>query len=266
MTRKFFALAILLAAAGLHGCWYKVAATSPYLPVQSFVAPEPGGHAPLVVVLPGAADSLADLRDSGIVDAVQKGMPHADVLLVGATPRDYKAGRFAQRLHDEVIQAARDRGYGEIYLAGASLGGMGAVLYERHFPGELTGLILLAPFMGDDKVFKEIDDAGGLRAWNPGREPDTIDGDNYPRELWRAVKDWGEHRERARHVWLACGADDRLLPVAKTIARVLPKGHFLQPAGGHLWTVWNPAATELVQRIARGAKPAAAEEEGDDSE
>jgi pimeloyl-ACP methyl ester carboxylesterase len=249
MTRKFFAGAVVLAAAALGGCWFKLNAAGP-IPIQSFVAPESSAHAPVVLVLPGAADSLAGLRDTGIVEAVQKGMPRADVILVGATLKYYKDGGFAQRLHDEVIQPQRDRGYDQIYLAGASLGGMGAVLYERMYPGELTGLLLLAPFMGDD-IVEEVDKAGGVRSWDPGPEPDAVDGKNYQRELWRTVKDWSEHRAHAQRVWLACGADDRLLPASKMIAKVLPKGHFVQPAGGHLWTIWDPAATTLLQRIGR---------------
>jgi pimeloyl-ACP methyl ester carboxylesterase len=250
MTRKFVAIALAFAAVPLHGCWIKIEAAGP-IPIQSFIAPEASREPPLVLVLPGAADSLAGLRDSGIVEAIQKSLPHADLILVGATMKYYKEGRFAQRLHDEVIQPARDRGYRHVYLAGASLGGMGTVLYERMYPGELTGLVLLAPFMGDQDVVDEVQKAGGVRAWDAGPEPDAVDRKNYEHELWRTVKDWSEHKDQARRVWLACGADDRLLPVAKMIAKVLPKRHFLEPAGGHLWVVWNPAATELFQRIAK---------------
>ena len=128
---------------------------------------------------------------------------------------------------------------------------MGTILYEHDHPGELAGLVLLAPFMGDAKLLVEIDDAGGIGDWDPGKKPETVNGDNYQRELWRTVKDWSGDRDLARRVWMACGSDDDLLAAAKQIARVLPPGHFVEPAGGHLWKVWDPAATELLQRIAK---------------
>src|ERR1051326_7408565 len=139
-------------ALALSGCgWLPVSPQGP-IPVRSIAAVEPSPHAPLGILLPGAADDRGRLARTGIVEAVQGGMPQADVVLVGATQAYYREGRFVQRLYDEVIQPARDRGYSEIYLAGASLGGMGVVLYEREHPGELSGLVLLAPFMGDEPL------------------------------------------------------------------------------------------------------------------
>ena len=57
-------------------------------------------------------------------------------------------------------------GYGEIWLVGVSMGGLGAFFHERAYPAQVTGLILLAPFVGDDrKLLAEIDAAGGAVAW-----------------------------------------------------------------------------------------------------
>ncbi len=46
------------------------------------------------------------------------------------------------------------------------MGGLGAFFHEKAYPGEVNGLILLAPFVGDDlKLFAEIDAAGGPSLW-----------------------------------------------------------------------------------------------------
>ncbi|HXH01354.1 MAG TPA: alpha/beta hydrolase, partial [Xanthomonadaceae bacterium] len=70
------------------------------------------------MVLPGRADTVAGLRRSGVVQAVQSAWPDADVQLTGLAMDYYIAGRAIDRLHDEIIVPARPR-YGEIWLVGA---------------------------------------------------------------------------------------------------------------------------------------------------
>ena len=98
----------------------------------------------LVVVLPGRADDLDALERSGVVADPQRAWPDADVVLAELRLGDYRAGDAMQRLHDTVV-ARRQRGYRQLWFVGASLGGMGSALYDRTYPGELDGIVLLAP-------------------------------------------------------------------------------------------------------------------------
>ena len=66
-----------------------------------------------------------------------------------------------------MIAPARARGYAGVWLAGASMGGMGTLLYERSRPGELDGLVLLAPYLGDRGLLEE-----SLARVFPGAEAD----------------------------------------------------------------------------------------------
>jgi pimeloyl-ACP methyl ester carboxylesterase len=91
------------------------------------------------------------------------------VILADATFAYYREGNLIERLHDEVVAPALRAGYRKVWLTGASLGGMGALLYEQQHPGEMAGIVLFAPFLGDRSLLREIDSAGGPRAWNPGR-------------------------------------------------------------------------------------------------
>jgi len=93
------------------------------------------------------------------------------VLLTSATFAYYRDGKLVPRLHEEIVEPALRGGYRRIWLAGASLGGMGALLYEREYPGELTGLVLFAPFLGGKELLDEIRAAGGPRKWDPGPLP-----------------------------------------------------------------------------------------------
>lgn len=246
----------------IAGCMSLPPASEP-IPVREMKAgPRPSER--LVVVLPGRGDDLDNLQRSEIASHIQRAVPGTDVLLVEATFGYYMEGRLVPRLHEEVIAPARQRGYREIWLAGASMGGLGALMYEHEHPNEVAGLVLMAPYMGPGSLQKEIRAAGGLAQWAPGERPATLDRDNVFREEWRVVQSWLTDPARAQSVWLICGDEDRLLRAAEVVATALPPEHVLRRPGGHRWTVWSPAAAEaLASAIAKqhvqGAAPRAIE-------
>lgn len=220
-------------------------------PIPQALVPAAGPATRLVVVLPGRGDDIAGLRASGIAPAVQAAWPDADVLLTGLGFAYYMQGRAPQRLHEEVIEPARKRGYRQVWLLGASMGGMGTLMYDRAYPGDADGLVLLAPYVGDRSLINEIR-ATGLSRWQPGPVPPDVDADNYQRELWRHLQAWQTDAHRTDSVWLGYGAQDRLAPAMPPLAGLLPKGHVIVVEGGHAWKVWSP----LTQRLLSGAGPA----------
>ena len=135
------------------------------------------------------------------------------------------------------------------------MGGMGALLYEREHPGELTGLVLFAPFLGESKLLDEIRAAGGPRTWDPGPLPAEMNGDNYQRQVWKMVKGWAQRPELARQVWLACGTSDHLIEDVRLMAPELPGSHYLELPGGHTWGLWIRSAKEVFSRIRLESRP-----------
>ncbi len=67
----------------------------------------------------------------------------------------------------DVVLPARAAGYDTIWLAGTSLGGIGALLYLRDHPDDLAGVLALAPYLGEEGVIREIERAGGPASWQP---------------------------------------------------------------------------------------------------
>ena len=238
----------LLMSLVLLGCTYLRKPTGP-IPVQEIPSPQQGADRPLVIVLPGRGDDLGDLSQTGIARVIQQAWPGADVLLAGATLGYYAEGKLPQRLHDEIIIPARARGYREIWLSGASMGGMGALMYERTYPHDVTGLVLYAPFMGAPSLVKQVAASGGVAGWDPGPKPAALDGKNYETEIWRVVKSWQDPAE-AQRIWLACGDSDRFIEAARLIAPLLPPDHFVEMKGGHDWDTWDQGAALMYSRIA----------------
>jgi enterochelin esterase-like enzyme len=233
----------------LSGCVF-IAKPAPIIPTQLIAATESSDNKQLVIVLPGMGDNLKRLDRSGFAVVVQRHLPNADVMLVELTLPYYMEGRATQRLHDEVIAPARQRGYRDIYLAGASMGGMGVLMYERDHPNQLSGLILMAPYMGEAELMQEIEAAGGVAQWDPGPVPAELNRDLVPREEWRVVKSWVNNPERARNVWLICGRKDQFYQAAGLVAALLPSDRYIVQDGGHKWTVWSAGADTVFKQIA----------------
>ncbi|MEJ5991340.1 alpha/beta hydrolase [Ramlibacter sp. PS3R-8] len=246
MTFKLSWSWLVLSLGMLVGCFPRGDPSKP-IPTEFIAAPQKARR--LVVVLPGRADDVAVLRRSGITQAVQQAWPDADVVLAGLALGYYMEGQAERRLHAEVIEPARKRGYAQVWLVGASLGGMGALMYDRAHPDQVDGLVLLAPYLGEKQLLQEIAAAGGVARWQPPPPPRVIDEDNFQQELWRHLQTWSRAPGARRNVWVAYGDKDYLRGALPLIAPLLPPQHVLQPRGGHDWETWSPITRDILSRV-----------------
>ncbi|WP_133478633.1 alpha/beta fold hydrolase [Cognatilysobacter segetis] len=236
---------VLLAASALLACVSQ--RSDPARPVATALLPSKEGSHRLVVVLPGRRDRLESLRRSGVGEAIQRVWPDADVLFAELSMPHYVDRSAARRLHDEVLMPARRRAYTEIWLVGASLGGMGELLYDRMYPGQVDGMVLLAPYTGERAIHDEIRAAGGLRQWMP--RPGGDEADAWQSELWSHLQTWAREPERTRNVWLAYGDNDYLREGMPLVADLLPADHVRVVPGKHAWSTWTPATESIFRAI-----------------
>lgn len=246
LPARMLAIVALAALPALAGCLPRGDAHRP-IPLDVRPAARPPATT-LVVILPGRRDDLGSLRRAGIADVFARRMPHAEVVLAEATLPYYFERTLTQRLHDEVVAPARARGIREVWLVGASLGGLGSVRHALDHPGDVDGLVLLAPYLGDAPLLREIAARGGLRAWDPGA-PEPVTSDNVAAETWKALARWSRDPASAPQIFVAYGRDDPLAEAATLIAELVPRDRLLMRDGGHRWSVWTPAADEIARRI-----------------
>ncbi len=241
------ALGLLIAAAAaaalLCGC---ATGGNPRQPVPTRLVPAGVPATRLVVVLPGRGDDLAGLLRHRVAEQVQRQWSDADVLLTGLTMAYYRDGQAVARLDREIVRPALGR-YRQVWLAGISLGGMGALLYDRAHPGAIHGLLLLSPYLGDAPIRREILAAGGLASWQPG-PAQPIGPQTFQRELWRYLKLWREQPRRTATTWLAYGDREDFRAPIELMAPLLPPGHVVMLPGGHDWTLWSAALPILLER------------------
>jgi pimeloyl-ACP methyl ester carboxylesterase len=214
---------------------------------------EQGKHARrLFVLLPGRRDRAADFVRHGFVVSAKGRIRGLDCVAVDATIGYYFDGSIADRLQREIIGPARSVGYREIWVVGISMGGLGALFHERAYPGAVNGLILLAPFVGDDlELFREIDAAGGAVSWARSQPPVAAEGTRaeFQRELWRFLGGPQFDQGIQHGIWIAYGEADRLLPGIERLKALLPPERVFRLPGGHTWDVWTRGYAEILAKI-----------------
>jgi hypothetical protein len=231
----------LLAACALAGCGF-VRITRTPMKSEVFRAQGPDKAPGVIVLLPGFGDRPSAFERNGFVAALKERTP-LDIVAADAHFGYYRKRSVMTRLHEDVIEPLRKRGYREIWLAGASMGGIGAVGYAREHQANVRGLFLLAPYMGPGDVVEEVA-ATGLCKYD--KQPTAKDNvDNFARKNFLWLKRQAcETREVSLYVGV--GSEDRLRTPDSLIGSTLPKDHFVVLPGGHGWKVWTPAITQLA--------------------
>jgi pimeloyl-ACP methyl ester carboxylesterase len=180
------AVAGALAASGLPGCGYIPREAVVPMPTRLFKSPCAAQAQALVIILPGRGMTLREMVREGFPAAVHGAGLAADVLLVDAHIAYYEDRSILERLRLDVLGPAQAAGYSSIWLAGISLGGLGALLYAAAHPGDIEGVLVLAPFLGESEDGQAVVQAGGLLHWQApaGPLPDSAIG----LEAWRSVQ------------------------------------------------------------------------------
>ena len=191
---------------------------------------------PLVVFLPGLNGTARDFLQHDFVGPLAETAPECDAVAVDATLGYYGRRTLVTRLHDDVIGPARARGYRRIWLVGISMGGLGAILYDQLGPGDVDGIVLLSPYLGEPKVIDEIRKAGGIARWRP---PEPLDPDDFERSIWLWLKRETESRPTRAKIYLAYPTEDPFVQGHRMLAGRLPADRVFTTGGGHDWAPWE---------------------------
>ena len=199
----------------------------------------------LVVFLPGRGDRAEDFEERGFLAAAREAGLGADVLAVDAHLAYYYKRVIMDRLWEDVVLPARARGYRRVFIVGISLGGLGALTLAQEHPDAVAGLFVLAPYLGEPALTREIETAGGLARWSGGPSERDFRG------VWSFLRGYATGEARPP-LWLAYGESDRYAYGHRLLASALPGDHVLVTPGGHDWKAWDRLWREF---LARGAFP-----------
>jgi pimeloyl-ACP methyl ester carboxylesterase len=237
----------LWAALGLCGCTSIIFPA----PVPMRAVDYPAKKAPakcLVVFLPGMGDEAEDFSKNGLVQEVQHRGLSIDVVAANATFGYYTRGIFPERLATDVMAPRTTRGYQQVWLIGNSMGGFGTLFYSRQHTPEITGVLALSPYLGEDDLIDEVYAAGGLQKWKAPARVDKMTNDNYQRELMRWLQAITSGKEPSPNLYLGFGDKDKLRHADELLAAAVPADHLYRDPGAHEWDSWHRLLTKFLDQ------------------
>lgn len=233
-------LALALVLLPLAGCarWRPT-------PVPLRTVSYPGGGQPrtLVVLLPGRRDSPEDFGRFGFPEMAAQAGAKVDMIAVDAHLGYYTKRTIVDRLRQDVIAPARRR-YDRVWLVGISLGGTGSLLYTAEHPEDVDGILLLAPFLGDEKVVEEVAAGGGLRGW---KAPEPLAPDDFQHRLWAWLERYEGGSGGRIPLYLGYGRSDSFARANGLLGEVLPRERVLTEPGGHGWEAWRALWADFLR-------------------
>jgi pimeloyl-ACP methyl ester carboxylesterase len=237
---------VVLLAVLLGGCYITKTAKVPMPVIHHAASGETDG---LIVFLPGFGDGPEAFDRNGLLEIVREIAPTYDVVATDAHFAYYRKQNVVRRLHADVIEPIAGR-YEHVWLVGASMGGLGASSYAMEHSDIVDGVILLAPYLGDEDVIAEVERAGGLQKWQAPNLADIEDqAERHFYALWEWYQGYAGPPHRAMPtIYLGFGNQDRLRQANQLLADVLPVDQVRSSDGGHKWTVWTPLFRNLLGR------------------
>jgi len=239
-------VALAALAVFLSGC-FGLRPTS--VPVESLTLAESPSADCLLVLMPGRGDRPQRYAENDFARIALANGAEADVVALDTHLGYYRDKSVADRLDEDVVAPALERGQ-KVWLGGISLGGLGSLLYLARKRGEVEGVILLSPYLGEGKVLDEIEAAGSLAAWEPPQLDPAPDKPPEGQEVWQRL--WIFLQQSLENpdsppIYLAYGDDDRLARAHRLLARELPEAQVVVlEGGGHDWETWVPLWEELM--------------------
>ena len=218
------------------------------MPVLEYGQIEASGNTRLLVFLRGIGGDYTDFEKYGLIEEVKSRNLPFDIIVPDAHYGYYKTETIEERLKIDIIDPARAKGYQQIWLAGFSMGGLGSLFYIKHNPEDITGVVLVSPFMGWSSIRNEIEDAGGIKNW----QPQNSEADDWQFLIWDFVHSYSAHPEDYPPVYLGYGDDDSLAGHgSKLLSAALDQDRVFEVAGEHDYETFQVIWAEHLDRLER---------------
>jgi pimeloyl-ACP methyl ester carboxylesterase len=197
----------------------------------------------LIIFLQGLGGTMNCLLEGhkcfeaeGLVESVRTRNIPFDMMAPNTHFGYYKDRSLEYRLRNDVILPAKAAGYDKIWLGGASMGGLGSLLYLKHHSEDITGVLAMGPFLGDTDIIDEISAAGGLDAWEPGNYDEKED---WQRMLWDWLKGYNRGINSGPPIYLGIGTEDTYYRGQKLLVDYLPPDRVIEIEGKHRFATFK---------------------------
>jgi len=196
----------------------------------------------LLILLPGIRNDLLRFEKEGFFTDIQQYALNFDVITVDAHIGYYAQKQLITELHETVILPAKASGYRNIILGGISLGGYGSLWYNHEYANEIKGLLLIAPYLGDDDVIASIENSPSVAVW---REQHPFNAGEFEELVWHWIDE--DIGFKQNQTLLVIGKKDKYYAAANILARYLPETQYIIGKGKHNWRDWRVLWLSLLK-------------------
>jgi pimeloyl-ACP methyl ester carboxylesterase len=234
-TRRLLLLTSPLLVAGCWAIFPRGVTMNEQVLLEAEEHPKDYGRG-LVVLFPGR-DSPERFVKTGFVDLLERSRLPLDLVAADAHPGFFWNETILERMHEDVLVPAREKGYSPIYLAGISLGAVAAGLYAMQHPDVVKAVLLVAPSF----------DAGVVLEGKPPKDRTHA----YDRALWSWVREHAnEPPQKGRPLlYLGFGDKDRRHETLEVLARSFPPERVYRTPGCHDWPAFRASFRAFLDDI-----------------
>lgn len=185
----------------------------------------------LIIFIPGLYDSVDKFKKESFFSEARKAGVKADLVAININAGHLAERVMIRRIRKDVFRRIRNEGYKNIWIVGVSIGGLSSLVYLQAHEKDLCGVVVLAPFLADDKLIKEVRKFGGIKKWAPAVEKTKDSIDDQINSLWT----WLTTKDDFSNIYLGYGKQDRFIVGSHLLETYLDKSHVVAIDGEHDW-------------------------------
>ena len=121
----------------------------------------------VIIFLPGLLDTAKTFKDEQFFSAARKVGVKADMVAASINIRHLIEKVMVERIEKDIFRHLKNEGYKNIWLVGMSLGGLNTLLFYQKYAKDICGVVAVAPYIADEGLTKELQQAGSLNKWLP---------------------------------------------------------------------------------------------------
>lgn len=185
----------------------------------------------LIIFIPGLYDSVDKFKKESFFHYARQAGVEADMVAISINVGHLSERVMVRRIRKDVFRIIRNDGYKNIWIVGLSLGGLSSLVYLQHHEKDLCGVVVLAPFLADDRLIKEVKKFNGIKKWVPAAEKIKDSIDDQINSLWT----WLTIKNDFSNIYLGYGKQDRYIVGSHLLEAFLDESHVVAVDGEHDW-------------------------------
>jgi hypothetical protein len=188
----------------------------------------------LIVFLPGLYDSADDIRKEKMFSIARNAGIKADMVAASIHADHLLEEKLVERIEKDIFYPIKNQGYKNIWFVGISLGGLNSLLYYRHRSKDICGVVILAPYLANKALTKDLLQAGSIENWQPKPVLHKNVIDQVLQFLWVWIKE--QHlKNTLTNIFIGYGDKDPYVEADKFLVSILDKKNVTEIEGKHNW-------------------------------